>query len=157
MTEARETVNRLLNEILMGELTAVNQYFLHSKMLRNWGLARLAKKVWDESIDEMKHADKLIERILYLDGLPNVQKLGRVRVGETLTEVLECDLALEDEAIPRLNAAIATCREVGDNGTRVLLDDILVSEEEHRDWLVTQLDLVKRLGEAAYAAEHLHE
>jgi bacterioferritin len=152
----REDVIRLLNEVLTGELTAVNQYFLHAKMLKNWGLHKLADLVRKESIDEMKHADMLIDRILYLDGLPNLQRLSNLRIGETPCETFVCDLAVEDEAIPRLNQGIELCRAAGDNGTRVLLENILVSEEEHRDWLVTQLDLIKRLGETAYLAEHMH-
>jgi len=152
----REDVIRLLNEVLTGELTAVNQYFLHAKMLKNWGLNKLADLVRKESIDEMKHADILIDRILYLDGLPNLQRLSNLRIGETPCETFVCDLAVEDEAIPRLNQGIELCRAAGDNGTRVLLENILVSEEEHRDWLVTQLELIKRLGETAYLAEHMH-
>lgn len=152
----REDVIRLLNEVLTGELTAVNQYFLHAKMLKNWGLHKLADLVRKESIDEMKHADMLIDRILYLDGLPNLQRLSNLRIGETPCETFVCDLAVEDEAIPRLNQGVELCRAAGDNGTRVLLENILVSEEEHRDWLVTQLDLIKRLGETAYLAEHMH-
>ena len=152
----REDVIRLLNEVLTGELTAINQYFLHAKMLKNWGLHKLADLVRKESIDEMKHADMLIDRILYLDGLPNLQRLSNLRIGETPCETFVCDLAVEDEAIPRLNQGVELCRAAGDNGTRVLLENILVSEEEHRDWLVTQLDLIKRLGETAYLAEHMH-
>lgn len=152
----REDVIRLLNEVLTGELTAINQYFLHAKMLKNWGLHKLADLVRKESIDEMKHADMLIDRILYLDGLPNLQRMSNLRIGETPGETFVCDLAVEDEAIPRLNHGVELCRAAGDNGTRVLLENILVSEEEHRDWLVTQLDLIKRLGEPAYLAEHMH-
>jgi bacterioferritin len=157
MSEAngKTEVIRLLNEVLTAELTAINQYFLHSKMLKNWGFARLAALVRVESIDEMKHADQLIDRILYLDGLPNLARLWPLRIGETVKEQFLADLSLEDEAIPRLNAAIRTCTEVGDHGTRVLLDAILVAEEEHRDWLVTQLGLMQQLGETAYLAEQL--
>ncbi len=145
----------LLNEVLTGELTAVNQYFLHAKMFENWGIDLLAKAVRAESIDEMKHADQLIDRILYRDGIPNVQRLGRVRIGETPREMLDCDMQLELEAIPRLNAGIAVCREHGDNGTRALLEAILVSEEGHLDWLEAQVSMIDRIGEAAYVAEHL--
>ena len=152
---SKAAVVALLNEVLTAELTAINQYFLHSKMLKNWGFTRLAALVRTESIDEMKHADQLIDRILYLDGLPNLARLWPLRVGETVKEQFVSDLALEDEAIPRLNAAIRTCTEVGDHGTRVLLDSILVAEEEHRDWLVTQLGLMQQLGETAYLAEQL--
>lgn len=144
-----------LNEILSAELTAINQYFLHAKMLQNWGYERLYKKVYAESIDEMKHADELIERILYLDGLPNVQRLYKVNIGETVEEMFRCDLELEHLAIPRLNKAIALCVEKGDNGTRVLLDGILTSEEEHRDWLLAQLDLMKQVGAQNYMATQI--
>lgn len=153
--ETKAEVIRLLNEVLTAELTAINQYFLHSKMLKDWGLMNLAETVHHESIDEMKHADAVIERILFLKGLPNLQRLWKLRIGETPVETLRCDLALEDEAIPRLNAAVAYCAEVGDNGTRHLFESILVDEEEHKDWLETQLDLVERLGETAYLAEHM--
>jgi len=152
---ARAEVVRLLNEVLTAELTAINQYFLHAKMLQNWGFVRLAGLVRKESIDEMRHADQLIDRILYLEGLPNLQRLWPLRIGETVREQFESDLALEDEAIPRLNAAIRACTELGDHGTRVLLDGILVSEEQHRDWLVMQLGLIRQLGESAYLADHL--
>ncbi|MEZ5333725.1 MAG: bacterioferritin [Thermoanaerobaculia bacterium] len=144
-----------LNEILTGELTAVNQYFLHARMLKNWGLNRLAERVYHESIDEMRHADWLIERILYLDGVPNVQRLGRIRIGETVPEMFASDLAVEQEAIPRLNATIAQCVAAGDNGTRELLAKILVSEEEHLDWLETQVGLVDRLTLPVYLAQHI--
>lgn len=154
--ETREEIIRLLNEVLTAELTAINQYFLHAKMLQNWGLDALYKKVHHESIDEMKHADEVIERILYLDGLPNLQRLFKLRIGETPKETLECDLALEDEAIPRLNNAVAYCRDAGDNGTRALFEKILVEEEQHKDWLETQLDLIERIGEKAYLAEQIH-
>ncbi len=146
-----------LNEILTGELTAINQYFLHARMCDNWGLERLGKKIYAESIDEMKHADQLIERVLYLDGLPNVQRLGRVRIGEDVREVIVSDMALEQEAIPRLNAAIALCVEHGDNGSRHLLEEILVSEEEHLDWLESQLHLIDTYGIAHYASQQIRE
>lgn len=145
----------LLNEVLTGELTAVNQYFLHAKMCANWGLSKLAAKVRAESIDEMRHAEQLIDRILYLGGVPNVQRLGKVNIGETVPEQFACDLAVELEAIPRLNEGIALCREVGDNGTRALLEGILVSEEEHLDWLEAQLELIDRLGVQNYLAQQL--
>ena len=147
----------LLNEVLTAELTAINQYFIHAKMCANWGLDRVAHKVRHESIDEMKHAEQLMDRILYLDGIPNVQRLWKVNVGETLKEQFECDLELEKAAIERLNKGIDACTAAGDNGSRVLLDSILVSEEEHADWLETQLALIERLGENAYAAEQMHE
>jgi len=156
-SESKSEIVRLLNEVLAAELTAINQYFLHAKILKDRGLLALHNYLYKESIDEMKHAEIIIDRVLYLDGLPNLQKLNKLRIGETVTEMMTCDLALEDEAIPRLNEAIAYCREVGDNGTRALLEEILVSEEEHRDWITSQLDLIEQLGEKAYAAEHIRE
>lgn len=144
-----------LNEILTAELTAINQYFLHAKVMKNWGYGWLAHKVRHESIDEMKHADELIERILYLDGLPNVQRLFPIRVGESVAEIFAADGQLEREAIPRLNDAIALCVAEGDNGTRALLEEILVSEEEHLDWIETQERLIAQLGDVAYLAEQL--
>ncbi len=139
-----------LNQILANELTAINQYFLHSRMFRNWGYQALAKHEYEESIDEMKHADKLVERILFLDGLPNLQKLNKLLIGETPKEVIACDLKLEEMAIPDLRDAIAYCETVRDYGTRELLEDILESEEEHVDWLETQLALIESLGEQLY-------
>ena len=135
-----------LNQILANELTAINQYFLHSRMFRNWGYQALAKHEYEESIDEMKHADKLVERILFLDGLPNLQKLNKLLIGETPKEVIACDLKLEEMAIPDLRDAIAYCETVRDYATRELLEDILESEEEHVDWLETQLELIGRVG-----------
>lgn len=144
-----------LNEILAGELAAINQYFLHAKMCQNWGFQKLGAKIRLESIDEMKHADALIERILYLGGLPNVQKLGRIRIGETVPELLASDMGLEHEAIPRLNHAIALCTAQGDHGTRVLLDGILTSEEEHLDWLEAQQELIQQVGLPGYLAQQI--
>ena len=148
-------VIELLNKALYNELTAINQYFLHAKMLKNWGLKELAEHEYHESIDEMKHADKLSERILFLDGLPNFQALGKLRIGETPRELLECDLALELEALPALREAIAHCESVGDYTSRTLFADILDSEEEHIDWIETQLGLIARIGEPNYLAQHL--
>ncbi len=145
----------LLNEVLTGELTAINQYFVHAKMQENWGYAHLAEHTHEESIEEMKHADKLIERILFLDGTPNLQRLSPLRVGETVPEQLRLDLQLESEALPRLNAGIAAAVAAGDNGTRELLEDILVNEEEHVDWLETQLELIQQVGEAHYLAQQI--
>ena len=152
-----EQVITLLNEVLTSELTAINQYFIHGRMCENWGYQRLWKKLREESIGEMKHADQLIERILYLEGVPNVQKLGKIRIGENVPEILGSDLSVEQEAIPRLNQAIALCTTEGDHGTRVMLDGILRSEEEHLDWLETQLRLLDQLGEPAYLAEQLRD
>jgi len=148
-------VVELLNEVLTAELTAVNQYFLDAKMYANWGLSALASKFRDDSIDEMKDADELIERILYLDGMPNVQRLGAVRIGETPVEKLRLALDVEKEAIERLTRGIALCLEKGDHGSRDLLESILEGEEEHADWLETQLDLVERLGEQLYLSQQL--
>jgi len=146
-----------LNEILTGELTSINQYFVHAKMCENWGYRRLAHKNREESIGEMKHADELIERILFLEGVPNMQRLEKVRVGETVAEQLKLDLQSEQVAIPRLNKAIALAVDVGDNTTRDLLEDILESEEEHVDWLESQLELIKQVGEQNYLAQQIRE
>jgi bacterioferritin len=143
-------VIRHLNKVLFNELTAINQYFLHSKMYRHWGYKELAKHEYEESIDEMKHADRLIERILFLDGLPNLQTLGKLLIGENPKEVIECDLKLELIAHPDLKAAIAYCESVGDYVSRQLFDSILESEEEHIDWLETQLGLMAEIGDANY-------
>ena len=137
----------LLNDVLTNELTAINQYFLHARLCENWGYERLWKKVRAESIDEMRHADQVIARILYLDGLPNLQKLGQLEIGESVAEQLAADLALEKRAIPVLNAGVELCRSKGDNGTAELLEEILVDEEEHADWLEAQLTLVRAGGD----------
>ena len=139
-----------LNKALYNELIAINQYFLHAKMLKNWGLKELAEHEYHESIDEMKHADKLSERILFLDGLPNFQALGKLRIGENPREVLNADLALELDALPLLRDAIKHCESVNDYVSRKLFADILESEEEHIDWIETQLGLVARIGEQNY-------
>ena len=135
-----------LNEALRNELTAINQYFLHYRMLDHWGVARLAKFEYGESIDEMKHADRLAERILFLDGLPNFQLLGRLRIGENVEEVLKADLALEEEALPPLREGIAYCESVRDFVSRDLLVDILENEEEHVDTLERQFDMIRQMG-----------
>lgn len=146
-----------LNKALYNELTAINQYFLHAKMLKNWGLKELAKHEYEESIDEMKHADWLAERILFLDGLPNFQALGKLRIGENPKELLQCDLALEHEALPLLREAIAYAEQVQDYVSRKLFADILVSEEEHVDWLETQLAVIERIGEQNYLLTKLED
>ncbi len=139
-----------LNKVLKNELTAINQYFLHSRMLKDWGLNKLGDYEYGESIDEMKHADVIIERILFLEGLPNLQDLGRLRIGENVPEMLKADLALEMDAIPDLRDGIAHCEEIRDFVTREIFERILESEEEHVDFLETQLDLVEKLGEQNY-------
>ena len=146
-----------LNEVLSSELAAINQYFIHHKMCENWGLQRISVQKKHESIDEMKHADRIIERILYFDGVPNMQRMNPVRVGEDAIEQHELDLALETVAIERLNKAIALCREKADNGTREMLEEILKDEEEGADWLEAQLYLVKEVGKEAYLAEMINE
>lgn len=135
-----------LNKVLLNELTAINQYWLHYRMLDNWGVAKLAEYERHESIDEMKHADKLAERIFFLDGLPNFQALGKLRIGESVEEILKADLALEEDAIPVLRDAIAYCETVRDYNSRELFEDILDSEEEHIDFLEKQFDMIKRMG-----------
>jgi bacterioferritin len=148
-------VIELLNELLTHELTAINQYFVHAKMCGNWGYAKLAKKKREESIDEMRHADWVIDRILYLGGVPNMQRLFPVRVGETVPEQHEVDLELELEACERLNRGIALARDRGDNGTRSLLERILTSEEESIDWLEAQLHVIQEIGKERYLAQQL--
>lgn len=143
-------VIEFLNQVLQNELTAVNQYWLHYRMLDNWGVSKLADYERHESIDEMKHADKLAERILFLEGLPNFQKLGRLRIGETVEEVLKADLALEHDALPVLKDAIAHCEQVRDFVSRELFASILDSEEEHVDYLETQFEMIARMGVQNY-------
>lgn len=150
-------VIELLNEVLTHELTAINQYFIHSKMCKDWGFERIAKHKWDESIEEMRHADKVIERILFLEGVPNMQRMNPVKVGENAIEQHELDLGLEMEALERLKKGIDLCRDKQDTGTRELLEHILQEEEEGVDWLETQLSLVKAVGKERYLAEMIHE
>lgn len=144
-----------LNEVLTAELTAINQYFLHAELCQHWGYDVLYAAVRKQSIGEMKHAEDLIERVLFLNGIPNVQRLGKVNVGETVREQLTLDLALEQEALPRLVAAMAACDAVNDHGTRMLLEKILASEEEHVDWLERQLSLIDQVGEQNYLAKQM--
>lgn len=146
-----------LNGILTAELTAINQYFIHAKMCRNWGFLRLAKYNREESIDEMKHADSIIERILFLDGVPNMQRLGAIRVGETVAEQFKLDLEVELDAVKRYNAAIAVCAQKSDAGTRELLEDLLKAEEDSVDWHEAQLGLIEKVGAERYLAEQLKE
>ena len=146
-----------LNAVLANELTAINQYFLHARMFSHWGLARLAEHERHESIDEMKHADRLVNRILFLEGLPNLQDLHKVRIGEDVKEALACDLALERDAHPVLKAAIAHCEKVGDYVSRELFEDILESEEEHIDFLETQLELIGKVGLENYLQSQMGE
>lgn len=145
MRDNPETI-AFLNKALKNELTAINQYFLHSRMLKDWGISKLAEKEYKESIEEMEHADDLIERILFLNGLPNLQDLGKLRIGENVEEILDCDLALEHEAIPPLRDGIEHCEKVRDYVTRDLLQSILTNEEEHVDWLETQMEMIKQMG-----------
>jgi bacterioferritin len=144
-----------LNRVLKNELTAINQYFLHSRVLRHWGLEKLGRYEYKESIDEMKHADQLMERILFLDGLPNLQDIGKLLIGEDVREVLECDLKLEMLAHPDLKAAIAHCESVGDYVSRDLFQHILDSEEEHIDFVETQLELIDRVGLQNYCQSQM--
>ena len=151
------SVIAILNDVLAGELTAINQYFLHARMADNWGYKRIAKKVMEESIDEMKHARDLTDRILFLEGTPNFQKLGKINIGETIPEQFESDKRLEEEAIARLRAGVAHTYEVGDHASRELLEHILIDEEQHLDWLETQLGVLKDIGTQNYLAEQLSE
>ena len=154
--QAPEVIDNL-NRVLKNELTAINQYFLHSRMYKDWGLKALGEKEHHESIDEMKHADRLIERILFLDGLPNLQDLGRLRIGEDVAEILRCDLALEMDAMPVLRDCVAHAESVGDFVSRELFEDILSSEEEHVDWLETQLELIDKTGIQNYIQAQMGE
>jgi bacterioferritin len=155
--KGHDQVVSALNDVLTAELTAINQYWVHARMCENWGYRRLWKKVREESIGEMKHADELIERILYLEGVPNVQKLGKVNVGQTVPEQLRLDLEVEKSAIKRLNSAIELCRSLGDNGSRELLEGILTGEEAHANWIEAQLTLIEQAGEAHYLAQQIRE
>ena len=155
--KGNDQVLELLNLLLTNELTSINQYFIHSKMCENWGFERLAGVLRAESIDEMKHADEVITRILYLQGIPNLQRLNKLRVGETVKEQLESDLELERLAIEFLNQGVQTCRECGDNASEDLFTRILVSEEKHTDWIETQLELIRQVGEQNYLAQQIRK
>jgi bacterioferritin len=153
--KGNDEVIAMLNEVLTSELTAINQYFIHSKMCDDWGFPKLGKKKREESIEEMHHADKVIARILFLEGVPNMQRYFPVRVGEDPIEQHRLDLELEYDAVKRLNDGIALCRDRGDNGTRELLESILEQEEEGIDWLEAQLHVVETIGQERYLAEQL--
>jgi bacterioferritin len=153
--KGNEEIVELLNQLLTNELTAINQYFIHAKMCENWGYERLAHKLRDESIDEMKHADMVISRILFLEGVPNLQRYHKLRVGETVKEQLESDLQVEYTAIGFLNQGIVAARNANDNTTEDLMTKILVSEEEHTDWIETQLELIRQVGEQNYLAQQI--
>ncbi len=154
--KGNDQIIEALNAVLTAELTAINQYFVHHKMCENWGYQKLSKKKYEEALEEMKDADNVIDRLLYLDGVPNMQRLSPVRVGEDPVEQHKLDLAVETEAIERLNEAIALCRERGDNGTRELFEEILKGEEESADWLEAQLHIVDEIGKERYLAEQIH-
>jgi bacterioferritin len=153
--KGHDQVVTLLNEVLTAELTAVNQYFIHARMCENWGYERLWKRVREESIGEMKHADRLIERILYLEGVPNLQRLGKVNVGQTVPEQFRLDLDVEKNAIAMFNRGIELCRSLADNGTRELLEEMLTAEESHANWIEAQLTLIGQMGEAHYLAQQI--
>ena len=153
--KGHDQVIQVLNDVLTAELTAINQYWIHARMCENWGYERLWKKIREESLGEMKHADRLVERILYLEGIPNLQKLGKVNVGQTVKEQLRLDLEVEKAAVKALNAGIETARSLGDNGTRELLESILEGEEEHANWLEAQLTLIEQVGEGNYLAQQI--
>ena len=153
--KSTEEILTLLNQLLTNELTAINQYFIHAKMCENWGYERLASKIREESIDEMRHADQVISRILFLEGIPNLQALHKLRVGETVKEQLESDLQLEYNAIQFLNKGIEATRAAHDNATEDLMTRILVSEEQHTDWIETQLELIRQVGEQNYLSQQI--
>jgi bacterioferritin len=155
--KGKKSIIEALNDVLTAELTAINQYFLHARMLENWGLTKLGKLEFAASLDEMKHADQVIKRILFLEGLPNVQKIGRVYIGQDIEELIDCDLKVEYEAIPRLKKHIKLCEEEADFVTRDLLKSILTSEEEHVDWLETQKELIKRAGIQNYVQSQIEQ
>ena len=145
----------ILNEVLTAELTAINQYFVHGEMCDNWGYDRLHHAIRKHSIEEMKHAEQVIERLLFLEGIPNMQRLGKINIGESVPEQMKVDLALEMDAVKRLNTGIETCRELDDNNTRHLLEEILEDEEEHIDWIEAQIALLEQVGVQNYLAQQI--
>ena len=153
--KGQEKIIELLNDVLTAELTAINQYWVHARMCENWGYSKLWEKIRYEAIDEMKHADKVVARILFYEGMPNLARLGSIKIGQTVKEQLELDLQLEHVALERLNKGIAACVAAGDNGSRELLEAILVDEEEHTDWLEAQLDLIEQVGLQNYLAAQI--
>lgn len=155
--QGNDQIIEALNEVLTAELTAINQYFLHAKMLDDWGFKRLAEHSRSESIDEMKHAEEVTERVLYFEGVPNYQRYFSLRIGQTVPEMFEADLALEYEAVERLNKGVALATEHGDNGSRDLFERILVDEEHHIDWLETQLETIRQVGVENYLAQQMHQ
>ena len=155
--KGKPSVIKALNGLLTGELSSADQYFIHSRMYHDWGLGELYERVKHEMEEELQHAARLIERILFLEGVPNVQRLGRISIGESVPEQFKLDLALEHDAVKRLGKAIAICFEAADHGSRELLETILRSEEEHLGWLETQLDVIKQIGDARYLAEQLRK
>jgi bacterioferritin len=156
MKPADPRIIDILNEVLKGELTAINQYFIHAEMCENWGYEKLAKYIRKESIEEMKHAEVLIERILFLEGMPNMSDMFKIKIGKSVKVQFENDLNVELEAIPRLNRGIALAQEVQDTGTRELFEHILVNEEEHVDWLEAQLELIEQVGIQNYLSQQIH-
>ena len=155
--KGNEEVIAVLQDVLCAELTAINQYFIHARMCENWGYKKLAAHIRKESLEEMHHAQEIIDRILYFDGAPNMQKYMRINVGKTVPEQFQFDLEVEYQAVPRLNRGVEIAREKGDNGTRLLLEHILSEEEEHVDWLEAQLGVIKEIGAENYLAQQLHE
>jgi bacterioferritin len=153
--KAKPEIIELLNDVLSGELVAINQYFMHAKMCANWGYEKLAQQIREESIEEMRHAETLVDHILYLEGLPNLQKLGKLNVGETVKEQLESDLELERQAIKRLNDGLKLCRDMSDGTSEDVLRQILVTEEKHVDWIETQLALIEKLGLELYLSQQM--
>ncbi|MDR4494832.1 MAG: bacterioferritin [Nitrospirales bacterium] len=155
--KAKKGVIEFLNKVLTNELTAINQYFLHAEMCGNWGYELLHNEIRKHAIDEMKHAEQIIEHILYLEGFPNLQRLGTLKIGETVPEQLKSDLGLEQDAVKLLTEAIEHCVKVGDFNTRGKLEEILTSEEEHIDWIETQMETMKQVGVENYLSQHIHE